>query len=438
MILLFCLFLAAGGAAPASAASNVTLISRTFQNPAAGADVVVAANVNPASGVTSVDLVYSYDPALLLPTGVFKTGLTNGFTLVSSIGTPGRVELHLSGATPLAGSGDVAWVLFRTTGAAGQTASLTWVSAVLNGGAIAAQTVNGSVAIQPATATVSVPDTSRGLPGSQVVVPISSTAFTGADSFDLVLTYNPAIISASNVQAASLTGCLSLVFNTATPGTVNMVLYGVCTVSGSGPLVNVTFDVVGPLGSRTPLNLVRGGINEGNITTVLDDGMFSACSLVDGDGDGYSTCSGDCDDTRGSVHPGAIEACNGLDDDCDGIVDNASAPSGIVALLVSKQAGAARLDWGSVPGATAYDALRGDLGALQSSGGNFAISTAACLGNDLTVPPAMDGTSVAAGGGFWYLMRPSNCGGPGSYESGTLSQVGLRNPEIESSPAHCP
>ncbi len=57
----------------------------------------MAANVNPADGVTSIDLVYNYDPSLLLPTGVFKTGYTNGFTLVSSIGMPGRVEIHLSG-----------------------------------------------------------------------------------------------------------------------------------------------------------------------------------------------------------------------------------------------------------------------------------------------------------------------------------------------------
>ncbi len=52
----------------------------------------------------------------------------------------------------------------------------------------------------------------------------------------------------------------------------------------------------------------------------------------DADGDGYADCSvagcdaagltcGDCDDTRAAVHPGASEACNHRDDDCDGGVD---------------------------------------------------------------------------------------------------------------------
>lgn len=41
---------------------------------------------------------------------------------------------------------------------------------------------------------------------------------------------------------------------------------------------------------------------------------------TDVDGDGY-TPPADCDDTRSSVHPGAAEVCDGLDNDCDGGVD---------------------------------------------------------------------------------------------------------------------
>ena len=41
---------------------------------------------------------------------------------------------------------------------------------------------------------------------------------------------------------------------------------------------------------------------------------------VDADGDGF-TEDEDCDDTDASVNPGAAEACDGIDNDCDGTVD---------------------------------------------------------------------------------------------------------------------
>jgi N-acetylneuraminic acid mutarotase len=41
----------------------------------------------------------------------------------------------------------------------------------------------------------------------------------------------------------------------------------------------------------------------------------------DADQDGVAVCAGDCNDANPSIHPGALEACNQADDDCDGIVD---------------------------------------------------------------------------------------------------------------------
>jgi predicted outer membrane repeat protein len=49
------------------------------------------------------------------------------------------------------------------------------------------------------------------------------------------------------------------------------------------------------------------------------DGIGNACQ--DGDGDGYPL-SVDCNDQNPAIHPGAIEVCNGVDDDCNGSIDD--------------------------------------------------------------------------------------------------------------------
>ncbi len=49
---------------------------------------------------------------------------------------------------------------------------------------------------------------------------------------------------------------------------------------------------------------------------------LDTCNDADGDGHESLACGGlDCDDTDGSIYPGANEVCNGYDDDCDGVVD---------------------------------------------------------------------------------------------------------------------
>ena len=51
-------------------------------------------------------------------------------------------------------------------------------------------------------------------------------------------------------------------------------------------------------------------------------GMGHDC---DSDEDGYDESQGDCDDTNGLVAPGIQEKCNGVDDDCDGYIDEENA-----------------------------------------------------------------------------------------------------------------
>jgi CHRD domain/PKD-like domain/Secretion system C-terminal sorting domain/Putative metal-binding motif/Dictyostelium (slime mold) repeat len=60
-----------------------------------------------------------------------------------------------------------------------------------------------------------------------------------------------------------------------------------------------------------------------------DPCTFDACDPITGishteidlDGDTYSTCEGDCNDNSAAVNPAAIEVCDGIDNNCNGTID---------------------------------------------------------------------------------------------------------------------
>jgi hypothetical protein len=88
---------------------------------------------------------------------------------------------------------------------------------------------------------------------------------------------------------------------------------------------------------------------------------------------------------------------------------NARAPFGQAVGFASKT----QFSW---PAAESVDVIRGDLGALRSSAGQFNGTVEACLANDMSVSSVNDAIAPGAGAGKYYLVRPA---GPSAYCNAT-------------------
>ncbi len=66
------------------------------------------------------------------------------------------------------------------------------------------------------------------------------------------------------------------------------------------------------------------GASEDDCTDPADYNCDGSTGYSDDDGDGYAACE-DCDDSDAAVNPDASELCNGVDDDCDGDLDEPDA-----------------------------------------------------------------------------------------------------------------
>ncbi|WP_242206561.1 MopE-related protein [Aestuariivivens insulae] len=90
---------------------------------------------------------------------------------------------------------------------------------------------------------------------------------------------------------------------------------------------NMATPDTGESNDNTDCDDMDADVNPGQVE-ILDNGKDDDCNLatldssadIDDDGDGFTENEGDCDDTKSAIYPNAPELCDGLDNDCDGVV----------------------------------------------------------------------------------------------------------------------
>ena len=125
-------------------------------------------------------------------------------------------------------------------------------------------------------------------------------------------------------------------------------------------------------------------------------------------------------------------ACDGVDSDCDGTVDNVPPPAGAPSVSM----GAAGLSWSPLQGAMDYDVVR----SLQASplGGGFAPGTATCVASRIASTSFPDVANPPIGAAFWFIVRGNSCAARGTWNSGDPGQVGSLDAVINGAPGACP
>jgi hypothetical protein len=183
-------------------------------------------------------------------------GNTHTYTLVAGTGSTDNASFNISGNTlRITASPDYEVknsysIRVRTTDQAGGFYEKAFII-----------TINDVQETIPASTVFLSADTVNGLPGSQLVVPVRVRDFTNMLTAQGTITYNTSVATLAGVEQYGLPGLSASNFNTSTSGQItyswdDATLAGV-TLANDAIIFALRFNVVGTLGSSTPISFVN-------------------------------------------------------------------------------------------------------------------------------------------------------------------------------------
>ncbi len=127
------------------------------------------------------------------------------------------------------------------------------------------------------------------------------------------------------------------VFDDAPPSSSTVITLIVKTSLGNTyqlPVNNVAKRYVGFMGMTNTEGIVSATFStNGNYAFELDN-IDVLVDFPDFDGDGFAVCQGDCNDNNATIKPNAIELCDGIDNNCNGQIDEGISPP-VVSITLS-------------------------------------------------------------------------------------------------------
>lgn len=111
-----------------------------------------------------------------------------------------------------------------------------------------------------------IPDTTTSV-GSSVEIPIIMSNGENVGSMDLIVNYDPDVLSVSSVEKGDLTNGM-LQANTETEGTIIISIVDVDGINGDGELVLMSFDVIGEEAGSSSLDFTSAQAND--VNTYID------------------------------------------------------------------------------------------------------------------------------------------------------------------------
>jgi hypothetical protein len=110
--------------------------------------------------------------------------------------------------------------------------------------------------------------------GVPAVVRLAIDDAGGLLGTDIVIGYDPDVLTALELSTTPLSTSQTLSYNLEPDGVVRVSLYGPDPLDGSGDLLAITFLAFGPQGAFTPLTILSAEGNEGEIPVATVDGSF--------------------------------------------------------------------------------------------------------------------------------------------------------------------